>query len=580
MSHRGPDGAGLWVGDAVTLGHRRLIVIDPTPAGNQPMRTPDGRFVIVYNGELYNDTELRHELARAGVAFRSRSDTETLLHALAAWGPPGLARLRGMFALALWDARERTLLLARDPLGIKPLYYHADDDQVAFASEIPALLTLPGIRARPDLVTVSAYLTTIRTTLGERTLYDGVSTLRPGQAILFRLDPDALRRQDVTPAPPPPTYPPPTDEEATDLARAVVEDSVRRHLRSDVPLCCLLSGGLDSSIIAVAARQAAGELFTYCAGAPESADGGSEDFRFARLVADAIGAIHTEAPVTRQLFARRWEEMVAALGVPLGTPNEVAINEVARRMRSDGRIVTLSGEGADELFGGYDAPLAAAAAFETAAEGRADNAARGRFQLRSNAWIPPDDKPALLNDRAWASLEHDDTLKRLYEAEFDALARPGENDPMQNHLRFHRRINLAGLLQRLDTATMLAGVEGRTPFADSRITDFAESLPMNWKFRVEHGPGGPGPPRCSTKRVLREAFSPDLPPEVVERPKASFPLPFQAWVADHAQDILHSGLIRELFRREAIDAVTARPGDLWRMTWPMANLALWGKQWD
>jgi asparagine synthase (glutamine-hydrolysing) len=574
MSRRGPDGTGLWRAPGIVLAHRRLAVIDPTPAGAQPMALPDGS-ALIYNGELYNDADLRVSLASEGVRFATSCDTETILHALRRWGDLALLRLRGMFALAFFDAPRRRLTLARDPLGIKPLYYRLGPvgatPQLIFASEPRAILAHPGITARPDMVTVSGYLTTIRTTLGDRTLFDGIRTLRPGEVLTFDLsdaEPRFLARERISVA----TAARGSGCSAVSV-RAALEDSIHRHLRSDVPTCCLLSGGLDSSIIAAVARRRDPALHTYCSGAPASTpiDGvpQSEDFVSARLVAVHLDTRHAEAPVTRELFARRWPEMVNDLGLPLSTPNEVAIHQVARRIRADGRIVTLSGEGADELFGGYDRPLADAAAFIA---GDPDDAASARFLLDSAAWMPIDAKPAILGPAIWRALEGDAALADTYRQEFaEASAERDDADPLQSHLRFHRRVNLTGLLARLDTATMLAGVEGRTPFADVAVAALAESLPMRDKFT-------PGPP-ARTKIVLRDAFAPDLPSEVASRPKASFPLPFQEWIQDNAAELNQSAFAREVFTQAAIAAIAARPRELWRFAWPMINIALWGRRW-
>ncbi|MCC6659429.1 MAG: asparagine synthase (glutamine-hydrolyzing) [Phycisphaerales bacterium] len=566
MAPRGPDGAGLWQNDTAIIGHRRLVIVDPSPAAAQPMVSADGRFVLAYNGEIYNDADLRADLSREGQRFTTRSDTETVLRALTAWGPPGLARLRGMYALALLDTRGPSLLLARDALGIKPLYYRLAVGQLAFASQASVLASMPGPAPRPDLVTVSAYLTTIRTTLGDRTLYEGIRTLRPGESLLWDCSHAAPRRQRLSIGF---NQPRPEAGAAADAVRASVIDSVRCHLRSDVPLCCLLSGGLDSAIVASIARREAGSLRTYCAGAPDAPPefGGAEDFAHARLVAGHIGADHTEVPVTRDLFAARWPEMIAALGQPLSTPNEVAINEVSRCLRSQGFKVALSGEGADELFGGYEAPMLAAADFESRRGTDAGPGERGRFQLTSNAWMTPEEKAERLHPKAWTGLEHDATLSEFYESEF-AEASHGCPEPLSAHLRFHRRVNLAGLLARLDTAAMLQGVEGRTPLADARVAALAESLPMSERFTLEGG-------GVHTKRVLRRAFAADLPAETVARPKASFPLPFQAWVADHAGRVTSSALLGSLFHSGVLEEVARRPSDHWRLAWPMINLAMW-----
>ncbi|MCC6678538.1 MAG: asparagine synthase (glutamine-hydrolyzing) [Phycisphaerales bacterium] len=587
MMHRGPDDAGYLDRANVLLAHRRLAVIDPTPAGHQPMTTPDGRFAIVYNGELYNDAELRLELQRAGHHFYTTSDTETILAAVAEWGWRAIHRLRGMYALGIHDSATARFLLARDPLGVKPLYIwrhrSGGTARILFASEIQAIMVHPGMSPRPDMAAVSAYLTTIRTTIGERTLFGGVHTLLPGEMIDIDLRSEALGEQRTSlRVPASSTAAAPA---VADRVRSEIGSSIRAHLRSDVPTCCLLSGGLDSSIIAAVARSLLPELWTYCAGARFEAapSAGSppaiDDLDAARRVADLFGTRHAEAVVSRELFAVRWPEMVDKTGLPLSTPNEVAIHEVARRLRSDGKIVTISGEGADELFGGYDVLLGHARAFEgTLADSglSADDiaAARARFQADDAAWVPISAKPAIVSDSVCRSAEADAVLLDVYTREYSALAAEGraDEDPLQVHLRFQRRINLAGLLLRLDSATMLAGVEGRTPFADAQVAGLAESLPMHEKF-------GPGDGPARTKACLRRAFTDAVPEFVLRRPKASFPLPFQTWCADQAHLLALPGPAREFFSGAAIETVRMRAGELWSLAWPIVNIAMWARRW-
>ncbi|MBX3317017.1 MAG: asparagine synthase (glutamine-hydrolyzing) [Phycisphaeraceae bacterium] len=587
MIHRGPDDAGMVRLGSVVLAHRRLSVIDPTPAGHQPMSFADRGGSesgwLVYNGEIYNDAELRGDLSREGVAFATSCDTETLGRCCEQWGPAvAAARVRGMFAFAWYDPRAGALTLARDPIGIKPLYYTmlsvAGISELVFASEIGAILAHPGVRAVPDPVTVSAYLTTIRTTLGPRTLYEGIRVVRPGQVLTFDLRtaslPAAHAAIDTS------RWSANADRE-TDATERVIRESVRVHLRADVPTCALLSGGLDSSIVVSAARWDVGVLRTYCSGAPEDEGAcGSEDFAFARLVASRLGVVHTEAPVTRRMFKERWPAMVARMRMPMGTPNEVAINEVARTLRADGHVVALSGEGADEFFAGYDTPLSMA--LFHVEEGDLDP---GVFQLNAAAWITLKAKPSLLNPGWWSSAERDEELVASYRSEFvavsdeaasDAESRGRTLDPLERHIRFQQRINLVGLLQRLDSATMLESVEGRTPLADVVVRAHAWSLPMARKFTETRTATGVSP-LTRTKIALREAFADALPPEIVERKKASFPLPFQAWVSDQSESIRRSAFLREIFTDAAILTVAERPTELWSLAWPMANLAIWGE---
>jgi len=591
------------------MGHRRLAVVDLSAAAAQPMcwnsggRCGSGEGVIVYNGELYNDAELRRELTRLGVVFQTLSDTETVAAALGVWGVAAIGRLRGMFALAWVDLAKRRMVLARDPLGIKPLYYtrtsNAGASQIAFASAVNVAVRMAemgGVSPRPDMGAVSAYLTTIRTTLGERTLFEGVRVVLAGQVLEFDLSKSELPMSRVTVLP--------CDDGAGAGAgghraearshsgdiRAVIEDSVRRHLRSDVPLCCLLSGGLDSSIIcSIASKQRSGDgtppeaLRTYCAGAIVADDtgGDSADFAFAALMAEKLGATHHPAEVSAEMFIERWSDMVARLGTPLSTPNEVAINEVARMLRREGNVVALSGEGADELFGGYLAPMMSAARYVAAASNGSADVSPGVFHLREAAWIPVEAKSAILNGPVLRACEGDAGLIDEYERTFAQVHEPfaeGTNAPdnqLQAHLRFIRKINLVGLLHRLDSATMLEGVEGRTPFADVAVAAFAERLPMRDKFLMDD----PGDGWGRTKRCLRRAFAGDLPAAILQRDKASFPLPFQAWMKPMVGVLEQSPLSREIFTDAAKVAVAARPDELWRLAWPMVNIALWGRAW-
>ncbi|MEM1423057.1 MAG: asparagine synthase (glutamine-hydrolyzing) [Planctomycetota bacterium] len=576
LTHRGPDDAGLFRDEHVWLGHRRLSVIDTSDAGRQPMSVPapdsdDDRFTIVYNGELYNDDEVRSELAERGVSFRSGCDTETLLRAYALWGADAFSRVRGMFSAAIYDAALRTVTLVRDPLGVKPLYYALAGARLVFASEPQVVAAHPSVGAHADLRMCSAYTTTIRTVLGERTMYEGVRALRAGQ--LMRCDLSGARpvcslvewwRSSAI-----------DGERSADMrkegarVRELMDDSIRRHMRADVPVCVLLSGGLDSTITTGVAKRTHRGLRTYSAGADNDPDG---DLSHAARVASAWGLAHERAVVDREQFCASWRSMVERQGVPLSTPNEVAIHAVASRLREDGCVVTISGESADELFGGYAQPLATASRYVA---GEIDAPGPGAFELASNAWAPIEAKDELFVPEALDAIGHDAWLTGFYEDEFEAVRREagiaqGARD-LQLHLRFLRRVNLAGLLQRLDTATMLASVEGRTPFADAEVAVHAEALPCALKY----DPGGEAP--ACTKRVLRAAYEDVVPDHVMHRDKASFPLPFTEWMGGHEELVRESTLLARMYRPEVIELIATRPREVWNLAWPAINLAMWGR---
>ncbi len=348
----------------VVFAHRLLAVIDPGH-GPQPMWSDDRRYLLVYNGELYNDAEVREELqaADAGreVTFHSNCDTETVLQAFAAWGEDCVQRLRGMFAFGIYDFKENCLTLVRDPLGIKPVYFSSVGGEFVFASHLPSILAHPAIEPRPNLAAVSAYLTTLRTTTGHQTLFDGVYTLRPGEMARVEFGSSEGAAMEVK------TYWQDAAGEGEEqiaggsLAetakelRAAMIDSVSRHLRSDVPICILLSGGLDSAIIGAVAKEigATQALRTWCAGDPDDA---GEDRRFGQLMAQELHADHHDIEIDRLQFHQHWQHLIEETGLPLSTPNETAIHGVALALKQHA-TVALSGEGADELFGGYAMPL-------------------------------------------------------------------------------------------------------------------------------------------------------------------------------------------------------------------------------
>lgn len=559
MTHRGPDGAGFWRGTGLVMAHRRLAVIDTSDKGLQPMHSADGRHALVYNGELYNEPQLREAIGKSEDAYRSHCDTETLIELLACSGVQAVDAMRGMFAFVWADLTSRRVYACRDLLGVKPLYWARTGQSITIASEIPAILAHPEFCVQPNNVGISGYLTTARVELDDRTMFEGVHAVRPGEILAFDLD-SPLAQPERTTIKAPSRRSPATPHEI----RHVIEQSVLAHLRTDVPICSLLSGGLDSTIIATVASPALPGLRTYCAGAEAE----SGDPSYARRVAEELATQHTEAIVSRENFLSMWQDSVTLQGLPMCTPNEVAIRTIARALRNDGCVVALTGEGADELFAGYEMPIRLAAEHV-----RAGNSEPGKFQLLSNAWMPPDMKQAVFMPDIYRTLEGDSALFESFENLYTAAA-SGASCELGAHLNFHRNVNLVGLLRRLDIATMLERVESRTPFADREVLSIALSIPVyqNYDPNAE-------PVALRTKRALRAAFKGHVRGDVINREKASFPLPFQSWIAGAADMLKTSSFARQLFTPAAIHTVSSDPTGLWNLAWPMMNLAIWGDRW-
>lgn len=588
LAHRGPDGHGVWVGSRAALAHTRLAVVGTQHAAHQPMLGPGGA-VLAYNGEVYNldeFTDRRHD--------RCTSDTRELLTLLEAKGPAALRRVRGMYALALAEptrdqrsgsAAHRSVLLARDPLGVKPLFYACTTlpiaggvDAVVFASEITAMLATGWVQREPDAHAFSAALTTTRRTLGERTLVRGVRTLAPGS--MLRLDAHGSTvvirglgsRQ-------------PQDEAASQMpvtgtaaeAMAMIDASVRAHAKADVPVCAMLSGGLDSAaIVSLWLRQRSEEgrrepVHTYCAGSSD--EDGNSDRAHARMLADELGTVHRELVLNGPDFRARWVDRVLSTLQPLATPNEVAIASIAEMMRHDGFVVALSGEGADEMLAGYDAPLRAARSILHTGE-----ASPARAMLDALAWIPPSLKPTVLRASALEASDHDRELVRTCEASF---AQACQANPRCAEPHMHRSAderladiqrwladdNLPHLLGRLDGALMASAIEGRVPFADARVAAWANALTLRARARLdaEH---------ARTKIPLRRAMRGIVPQHVLDRPKASFALPIASWIGPIAGALRHSPAAQCWFTPQSIELAASDPQRAWRLAWPMCNLAM------
>lgn len=397
-----------------------------------------------------------------------------------------------------------------------------------------------------------------------RTLFEGVESIEAGETL--RVDLCKRRPRPVQLYTPGLLFGAGPADATPGACQERVTDSVLAHLVSDVPVCAMLSGGLDSTIIASIVASRRGDLATWCA---SGLDGGVEvspDPAEARALADELGTRHHDVHLRGEEFMQAWREHVAHLGQPLSTPNEVAISRLAAGIRDSGARVALSGEGADELFGGYDAVLSA-----YSAHGRlpAPPIGAARFHLEAAAWVSPATQDGLLQGAAAGQSDFViDAYERAY-ALSEAQMREG-GGALDAHLQLQRRFNLNALLERLDAATMRHGIEGRTPFADVEVARYAESLPMNVKFE-ETEPGG-----ARSKIILRRAFRGVVPERIEKRPKASFPLPFETWCAPVKEQIQSSSFLAELVEPAVLMAVAAEPKAHWRLTWLLGNLALWG----
>ncbi len=517
QAHRGPDGCGTWVDPGIVLGHRRLAFLDLSHEGAQPMQYAEDRYVITYNGEVYNFVELRQALERLGHQFRSTSDTEVLLAAYAEWGPDCLARLNGMFAFAIWDRRERSLFVARDRLGVKPLTYTWDGVRFGFASESKALHAGGLATGGMDPDAVYEYLARGYTSEG-RSFHAGVHVLEPGHAILLGED-QPLRTWQW--------WNPERGEDTafgdarawSDAVAELLDDAVRIRLRSDVPVGAHLSGGLDSSaIVAAAARHhTGGDPFHTFTGAFVD-DAASDERRWARAVAAHAGVEMHEVEIGVDQLADEFGRILWHMDEPIAGPGVFPQLQVCDLVAANRVKAVLGGQGGDELFGGYLRHRALHWR-QRAASGGIASRAGAAFELARLA------RGEWRRVRRTSTRVGDPQLDAGFLAQVDPMVRDQvrrgalAHDSVRDLLWHDLRCYLPGLLHVEDRTSMAASIESRTPLLDYRLVELALRIPADLLFT----PGQPKP-------LLREAVAPWLPREVVERrDKKGFPTPLHWW---------------------------------------------------
>jgi asparagine synthase (glutamine-hydrolysing) len=537
IDHRGPDDRGLYRKQNVGFAFNRLSIIDLI-GGHQPMPNRDGTAWIIFNGEIYNYVELRQELTSRGYRFRTRSDTESILHAWDHYGEECVNHLRGMFAFAIWDERKNVLFLARDRIGIKPLYYYLDDGMFAFASEIKSLLQVPGVAQELDTAALAEYLRH-GYVLTPRTIFRHVHKVPPAHSVTVTPNGPDIRRYWEVPLGASKAV---TEAQAGEELDALLKETVGLHLAADVPIGVFLSGGVDSSsVVATMSRLGVRKLRTFSIGyeSPES------ELQFARIVATRYATEHKEVHLTPSAFVECLPEIAWHMDEPIADAPAIPLFCLSR-VASEEVSVALSGEGADEIFGGYPAyrrnlwfdrvnrlPFSRVAGqvFERfAPDGklRKNGSMLGRplekryrteviFPLRAIARLLPDEKS--IDDPYGALAEvhrrcsHTSSLSRMTYVDLTTWL---PND----------------LLLKADRMTMAHSLELRVPFLDHKLVEFAARLPSDLKIRG-----------TMTKYLLKRRMEPFLPQSIVHRRKRGFSIPTKEWFRNSLSEFVHDSLM-------------------------------------
>lgn len=584
MRHRGPDGEGLYRDSQASLGHVRLSIID-IAGSRQPLANEDETVWVTFNGEIYNYRELRDELQAKGHHLRTAGDTETLVHLYEDYGPTLVDRLIGMFAFAIWDKKKQQLFLARDRMGIKPLYYAQSGDEFVFASEIKAFLAHPHLPVRPSAEGIWNYLT-YRSVPAPATLMEGIVKVRPGQCLMFSpkglrswyywdiplQPPEAIRRRGLR-------YTQVQQEVESRLTTAV-----QRRLISDVPVGAFLSGGVDSSlIVALMSRLTNAPVRTYSVGFRDFPD---SELPYAGQVARQYQAEHHELVLEEEAFAEHLEKLTWIRDSPLSEPADVPLYLLSQIAQREVKVL-LSGEGSDELFGGYPkyaydrfAPVVGLLprGLQQAVAARLP----GRLRRVEVAWRSLGE-----HDRAQRWAQWFAPFTRREKAALMPAHAPGLNPTQEYVDRAHGVHALDAmlytdcklwlpdnLLDRGDRMTMGASVEGRVPFLDHELVEYAFSLPASVKVRG-----------FTRKYVIKQIARRYLPARIVDRPKVGFRLPLTQWFRGRLRDLCYDrlcagrGLAAQLLSRTELQRVLddhcAGRKDNWLQIWTLLGLSIW-----
>jgi asparagine synthase (glutamine-hydrolysing) len=594
IRHRGPDAGGEYLDDQVGLAHRRLSIIDLSEQGNQPMHSADRRLVIVFNGEIYNFLELRAELARQGVSFRTGTDTEVILALYALEGPACLERLNGMFAFAIWDKTAQTLFLARDRVGKKPLYYyHGGGDRLAFASEIKALLELPGIPREIDPTAIADYLKYLYVP-APKSIFKQIYKLPPAHCLQLALGGEPIIREywdlDFS-RPVVGTF----TENAEKLLELVRQSTVRRMI-ADVPLGAFLSGGIDSSaVVALMAGASSTKVKTCSIG---FADKDHDETPFAREVAELFGTEH------REFFVQ--EDLAGTVGLmpryfdePFADSSAVPTWHVSRLARQ-AVTVALAGDGGDEGFGGYEkyqtelveervrrnVPRPVLSLLNRTAHGRSGTLARKVRSLTGSALLDP--AMAFYRTNSFIS---DQDLDGLLAGSIRAACRG--YDPSEHTTRHWRRLQGADhvtrmlytdlktylpgdILVKVDRMSMAHSLEVRAPLLDYQVLEFAATLPSSWKIKGR-----------DKKYILKETFGRFLPEGILHRRKHGFTVPLDTWFRGElkemaARSLFDASRMAQYFDlgylRRIWDRHQARKENQGTLLWSLLMFALWERE--
>lgn len=611
LSHRGPDEQGIYEDKKVQLGFRRLSIID-LKNGSQPFFSKDRRYALIFNGEIYNYKYLRKILQNKGIRFTTQSDTEVLLEGLIFWGNDCLTKINGMFAFALYDFKKEELTMARDRFGIKPLYYSLTNNHhgIVYSSEIKILIKTKVVEKTVNLNAISSYLS-FRYPYGVGNFFDKIEKVEPGEVLVFNNGnikkkkywkiplihetKDSIKEKVLL-------------EELENILDSVVKD----HLESDVSIGSLLSGGLDSSLITTMMNKYQKNFNTYSASFDNE---GYDENDYAKMVSNQIGSNHTNITLNSKNYFESLDKIIEHKYLPLYIPHEVALFDLFKNIKSTNKVV-ISGEGADEMFGGYGRVQGAGFDYKKIKYFNSlgkflgkknvfnyfnakkiftnENLSRKDHFYKIYNWFTMDEKAKILSDKTYNEINKDKKSEIFWENEFDEISNMDENNKF---IYLFQKFHLQCLLDRLDLISMAHSVEARVPFCDHRITTFLSTVPYKYKIKWKSTfskikaifslSDSHSERLNDSKYILRKISTKYIPDEITKRKKLGFPVPLDAWLTNGKDKKFIKEILlddqtkkREIFNINEVENLINNKEnlsyDFWgKKIWMLLNIEIW-----
>jgi asparagine synthase (glutamine-hydrolysing) len=576
QKHRGPDDKGIYSDNRVILGHRRLSIIDLDSHAKQPMISTCKNFVIVFNGEIYNYQEIKEQLKQKGYSFHTKSDTEVLLNAFIEYGIDAVKQFIGMFAFAIYDKKNEKVYIVRDRLGIKPLYYYQDNNNFTFSSEIKSILALNNIERKIDIDAVSSYFS-FRYPILNNTFFEGIFSLPPAHYIELTNHSFEIKEYwNVTDKFREQQYDKGEDYYIKEL-KNLLESSVKYRMISDVPFGSFLSGGVDSSVItAIMAKLSNTPIKTFTIGFKEE---GYNEFDYAKIIADKYQTEHHEILVSGENYINTMKHLIEYKDAPLSVPNEVPLYLMSKELKKYITVV-LSGEGADEIFGGYGRIFRSPYDYERMKHIDNLNWTEQEkeefcinFIRKYGAMCFEREVDHFINIYSYTSLKEKkellaetidlDSIEEKFIDKFLHYFNELEDESYYNRLMYtFEKIHIVGLLHRVDTTTMATSVEARVPFVDHRLVEFAFTIPIKYKLKWKSEQDKfiskllmsdkISETHDTPKYILKKAYEDMIPSEVLYRKKMGFPVPLNNWFGGHFNEYAKNILLDKRARERGL----------------------------